>query len=78
MVLFMKVNGEMIKLMEKEDLYIQMGMFMKEIGEVIKQKVSAYTPIKTVHNIKDNGKKINKMAREERLGQIQHSMKEII
>jgi hypothetical protein len=55
-----------------------MGMFMKVIGTMIKQKVTAFTPIKMGHSIKGNGKKTNNMAKEKKHGQMEHTMKVII
>ena len=51
---------------------------MKEIGSMIKQKDMEFIHIWMELNIKVNGKRINSMAKEEKLGQMEQCMKVII
>jgi hypothetical protein len=55
MGLTMKDIGKTIKLMEREDLFIQTEIFMRENGKMIKLMVVVFTNIPMVLNIEDNG-----------------------
>jgi hypothetical protein len=55
MDLTMKDIGKTIKLMEREDLFIQTEIFMRENGKMIKLMVVVFTNIPMVLNIEDNG-----------------------
>ena len=70
MVLSMRVNGEMTKLMALDDLSTPMGMFMKVNGLRIRLMVKVYTRTPMVHSIQVTGKMINRMDKELKLGQM--------
>jgi len=60
-ILYMKVIGKMVKLMEEEDLYMQQEMFTKENGRTIKLMDMEY-----IHELMDQlilviGMRINSM-----------------
>lgn len=55
MVLFMKDFGRMIKLMVKEDSYMQMEIFMKVIGLITNHRALVFICIKTVLDMRENG-----------------------
>lgn len=55
MGLTMKDIGKTIKLMEREDLFIQTEIFMRENGKMIKLMVMVFTNIPMALNIEDNG-----------------------
>jgi len=55
MGLTMKDIGKTIKLMEREDLFIQTEIFMRENGKMIKLMVVVFTNIPMALNIEDNG-----------------------
>lgn len=71
----MKVNGKMINLMEGEDSYIQMEMFMKESGLIIKQKVTEHIFILTEPVTKVNGLEISNKGMELKFGLMELDMK---
>ena len=72
----MKGIGELIKPMVKVDSFIVMGMFMREIGLMIRPREWVFTLIWTVLSILESGKKINSMDKERKLGQMELCMKE--
>jgi hypothetical protein len=74
----MKVIGKEIRQMAQEGLYMQMGMFMKEIGSTIKQRVTVYILIWMELDMKGIGKRINNMVWDRNHGLTEHSMKAII
>lgn len=78
MVQSMKDFGSMIKLMEREDLYIQMEIYMKVIGSMIKQMDLGFTLTWMGPYILVSGRKTNSMVRARRHGQTKQSMREII
>jgi hypothetical protein len=53
MEIYMMVNGEMIKLMDLEDIIIVMVQHMKENGKMINKKVLVKKLGQMVLNIKD-------------------------
>lgn len=53
---YMRDIGKMIKLLEKEDLFMLMGMCMKVIGLIINLTDMVFTFTKMVHDMKDFGK----------------------
>ena len=55
MGLTMKDIGKTIKLMEREDLFIQTEIFMRENGKMIKLMVVVFINIPMALNIEDNG-----------------------
>lgn len=64
--------------MEKEDLFMLMGMSMKEIGSMIKQRVMGDILTWMEHNMKGFGEKISSMEKVKNHGQTVRCMKEII
>jgi len=77
-LLFMKGTGRMIKLMEEEDLFMQLEMFMKENGRMIRLMDMEY-----IQELKDQlilviGLRISNMDMVFRNGQTTHLMKENI
>ena len=62
MVVYIKVNGEIIKQMEEENLYIQIKIFMMENGLMISHKDMEYFSIIMVQDIKVIGKMTFNMA----------------
>jgi len=71
------VIGEMTKLTVKEDSFMLMVTFMKEIGLTIKLKEEEHMSIWTVLNTWVNGEKIVNTDMESRVGQIMQNMKVI-
>jgi hypothetical protein len=71
------VIGEMTKLTVKEDSFMLMVTFMKEIGLTIKLKEEEPMSIWTVLNTWVNGEKIVNTDMESRVGQIMQNMKVI-
>ena len=78
MGLTMKDIGKTIKLMEREDLFIQTEIFMRENGKMIKLMVVVFTNIPMALNIEDNGQKTNKKEKGLRPGLMEQDMKETI
>ena len=64
--------------MDKENSYMQMVIYMKENGRMIKLTDMVYTIIKMEHVIRDIGKKICNMDLVRRPGQMDQNMKGII
>jgi len=60
--------------MGKEDLFMQMEMFMMECGLMIRLTVTEYIAISMELNMKAIGKRINSMARELKRGQMVQNM----
>jgi inorganic pyrophosphatase/exopolyphosphatase len=77
-ILYMKVIGKMVKLMEEEDLYMQQGMFMKENGRTIKLMDMEYIQELTDQLILVTGMRINSMDSVYRSGTITLLMRESI
>lgn len=73
-----KVNGNIIKLMEKVSLLMLMVMFTMEIGKMIWQMELEYIFIKVVLNMKENGFVINNMDMERKHGKMVHGFKDFI
>ena len=78
MAQYMKDGGKIIKQMEKADLYMLMEMYMMAIGLMIKLMVLVYTAIQMVLNMKDIGKKINKIGMVLKYGLTEQNMKDNI
>lgn len=78
MALSMMGIGSEIRLTAMGGLYMQMVMFMKENGLMIKQKDKGHTLIWMVLSIKVNGKLINNMAKVLRHGLMEHNMLEVM
>jgi hypothetical protein len=76
MDLSMRVIGEMIKLMDAVDLFMQMAMSMRVSGKMIKLMVSENTIILMVLAMRAIGKKTSNMAMVRRLGLMELAMKE--
>lgn len=76
MGLFMKAFGGMTRQMEREDLYMQIEISMREIGSMIRQMDTAYTTIQMALNMKAFGRKTSNMASERKPGLMAHSTKE--
>lgn len=68
MVQDMKVNGKIIKLMEKESFITLIEMFLKESGLMIKLMDMGYICIQMELSIKGIGKMIYKMGMELKYG----------
>jgi len=66
----------MIKLMEKEDLFMLMETYMREIGKMIKLKEEGFMSIWMEQSILGIGKRIDNMDMELRLGPMELNMKE--
>lgn len=62
------VNGQTIKPMARENLFMLMVMCTKEIGPMIKQMEQVHICMLTAHYIKDNGKMTYSMVMVLRLG----------
>ena len=73
-----KVIGEMIWLMEKEDWFILMEIFILANGRMIKQMGLEYIWMQMGRDTKENGKKINKMEKENNFELMVADMKEFI
>ena len=68
MDLSMRVNGNIIKLMELENLLIQMEIFMKENGKMINPMEKENIYIKMELIMMENGLKNNNMDLEQNIG----------
>ena len=55
MVVFLWELGRMTKLMDMANFFMQMGMYIKEIGKVIRQMGLAFTNIWTELDMKGSG-----------------------
>jgi hypothetical protein len=64
MGVFMKEDGWMIKLMEKDCTYIEREPFIKANGLMISNLAMGYNMIKKVHCMLENSKKDKKMDEE--------------
>lgn len=71
----MKGNGLKVKPMEKENLSMQMVMYIKGNGKMIKQMDMEYILIVMEPNIRDTGEMIYKMEMGNRLGSTKAYMK---
>lgn len=78
MVLAMKVSSIMVCLMERGNSYMQMEMFMMEIGIMVKQMVMEHFITNLMDNMKVNGKMMYNMDKENKYGQMDLVMKVII
>lgn len=76
MVLYMKECGIKIKPAAKEDLFIQMEMFITVNGNLIKLMVMEYICILMEHNTKGCGLKINNMDSDVKNGLMEQNMKD--
>ena len=76
MVQNMKVNGEIIKLMERGNFGMLMEMFMKEIGRMTRLTALAFIFTLMEPNMKEIGRMICKMDGELKVGQMVAGMKE--
>ena len=64
--------------MGMEGSFMQMGIYMKVIGKMIRPTVTEYTLNLMVPNTMENGLKICKMVTALRNGQMVHILKELI
>jgi len=64
----MKDNGLKIKLMEKENLFMQTVTYTKVIGLMTKQMEKEYTHMLTVQSMLVNGRMINNMEKVLKVG----------
>ena len=63
--------------MGKENLPISMGIFMRGIGKMIKQRAMAHIIIIMEHSMKDTGRTIANMALGHKYGSMEANMKAI-
>ena len=68
----------MIRRTVKEGLFMQMVIYMRETGQMIRHKEEVYMSIWMEQNILETGKKIDNMDTELKLGLMELSMKEIM
>jgi hypothetical protein len=61
MVHVMKATGKIIRQTEEEDWSMQMVMFMREIGKMIRPMVMEYILMLTAQDMKESGLKISNM-----------------
>lgn len=78
MVQNMKVNGKIIKLMEKENFGMLMAIYLKVIGRMIKLMDLEYIFMLTVQNMTEIGKMIYKMGMVWKHGPMGQNTKVII
>lgn len=64
--------------MGMEGSFMQMGIYMKVIGKMIRPMAMEYTLNLMVPNTMENGSRICKMVTELRNGQMVHILKELI
>ena len=64
--------------MGMEGSFMQMGIYMKVIGKMIRPTATEYTLNLMVPNTMENGSRICKMVTELRNGQMVHILKELI
>lgn len=76
MVLFIKVHGKMIRLMDQENLFIQMEIIIKDNGKTIKLKDMVYIKKLMEETTMVNGFQINHMVTEQNSGQMGISIKD--
>ena len=74
----MKVIGNKIIRMEKENYFILTVIYTMAIGKMTYQMVQENTQRKTGNNIQANGKMENKKEKEKKLGQMVPNLKENI
>lgn len=70
----MRVIGKMIKRMEKELSIMQMGTFTQGIGRMIRLMAGENILMTMGQLMRENGKKINRMGKARRLGQMERSI----
>ena len=75
MALFMKDTGDIIRQMEKEDLFMVIEMFILEIGKMIKLMALANLSMMMVQHSMDNGSKTRDMEKVEKSGLMAHTLK---
>jgi hypothetical protein len=68
----------MIRRTVKEGLFMQMVIYMRETGQMIRHKEEVCMSIWMGQNILETGKKIDNMDTELKLGLMELSMKEIM
>ena len=78
MELNMKVNGEIIKQMEKGNSGMPMEMFMKETGKTTRLTALAFIFMLTEPNMREIGRMIYKMDGVLKVGQMEAGTKEVI
>ena len=74
----MKVSGNIVKLLVKADLFMLMGMFMTEIGKMIKLMGLEYIHILMEQGMKANGRKTNNMEKVLKRGTMELLIKELM
>ena len=76
--MLIQVNFIMVRLKEKEDCFIPMGIFMPDSGEMIKPMVKANIFLETELYMKANGLKILETEKENKYGWMVQYLKGII
>ena len=74
----MKDIGKIIWHMEKEDLSIPMGMYMRAIGKMIKPVEKEAIAMPMEQSMLDNGLRISRKDKGWKYGQMGQSMKELM
>lgn len=74
----MKVSGKKTEPTDMESLFMLMAIFMKEIGQTIKQMEKEFTFILMEQDMRDIGRMIYNMVKEKRHGPMDQYMRENI
>jgi hypothetical protein len=74
----MKGGGKTTKLMEREDLFMLMGMSMMDIGRMTKHTGMVCMPIQTVPDMRAIGKKISSLVKVSKHGLMVLDTREIM